>query len=134
MHELYAIGYRTTNSELNELAANDGQALEDYSSLSDYGEIGGQLAEAFKARNEEITKTFAIFQQSRCIENGEFNAECRANVVASNGELVTSLSKAGDQDLIISSSISSLINTIMNDIRSINSELTNPTSNNAEGE
>lgn len=134
LHELYAIGYRTTNSELNELAANDGQALEDYSSLSDYGEIGGQLAEAFKARNEEITKTFAIFQQSRCIENGEFNAECRANVVASNGELVTSLSKAGDQDLIISSSISSLINTIMNDIRSINSELTNPTSNNAEGE
>lgn len=134
LHELYAIGYRTTNSELDELAANDGQALEDYSSLSDYGEIGGQLAEAFKARNEEITKTFAIFQQSGCIENGEFNAECRANVVASNGELVTSLSKAGDQDLIISSSISSLINTIMNDIRSINSELTNPTSNNAEGE
>lgn len=134
LHELYAIGYRTTNSELDELAANDGQALEDYSSLSDYGEIGGQLAEAFKARNEEITKTFAIFQQSGCIENGEFNAERRANVVASNGELVASLSKAGDQDLIISSSISSLINTIMNDIRSINSELTNPTSNNTEEE
>ncbi len=134
LHELYAIGYRTTNSELDELAANDGQALEDYSSLSDYGEIGGQLAEAFKARNEEITKTFAIFQQSGCIENGEFNAECRANAVASNGELVASLSKAGDQDLIISSSISSLINTIMNDIRSINSELTSPTSNNTEEE
>lgn len=134
LHELYAIGYQTTNSELDELAANDGQALEDYSSLSDYGEIGGQLAEAFKARNEEITKTFAIFQQSGCIENGEFNAECRANAVASNGELVASLSKAGDQDLIISSSISSLINTIMNDIRSINSELTSPTSNNTEEE